>query len=58
MATNSRSLPSPVCTSAMSMWKSPDRVGSEALLGGLVALDLGQAADPVPLQAPMQGRAS
>jgi hypothetical protein len=34
-----------------------DRVGSEALLAGLVALDLGQPADAVPLQAAVQARA-
>jgi hypothetical protein len=32
-----------------------DRVAREALLGWLVALDLGQAADPVPLKAAVQG---
>ena len=31
-----------------------DRVAGEALLGGLVAVDLGPAADGVPFQAAMQ----
>jgi hypothetical protein len=31
-----------------------NRIALEGLLGGLVAGDLGQAADPVTLQAPMQ----
>lgn len=32
-----------------------DRVAREAFLDGLVAFDLGQAADPVPLQTSVQG---
>ena len=34
--------------------KEPDRIGFEALLWRLVALDLGQSADTVALQAAMQ----
>jgi hypothetical protein len=34
-----------------------DRVGGEALLGGLVTIGLGQAADAMPLQAAMQAGA-
>ena len=34
-----------------------DRIGLEGLLGGLVALDLGEPADAVALEAAVQGRA-
>ena len=36
--------------------KVADRVGLEFLLGGLVAFDIRQSADPVALQAAMQRR--
>jgi hypothetical protein len=56
MATNRRSLPSSGADLGEVDVEVADRVGGEALPLGLVAPDLGQPADPVPLEAAMQRR--
>ena len=55
MPTNKYSLPSAVCTSAMSMWKNP-RVAFELRPLRLVALHIRQARDAMSLQTAVQRR--
>ena len=57
MATNRRSLPSSVLTSAIHDLEAADGIGLKDLLRRLVGFDLWQAGDVVPLQAPAERRA-